>query len=355
MPARGEVEVEVGYRGRSEQGGLAEGEARVSERRENQHDLVLGARFAPVPGAALTIQMVTTPSRRWRFTNARRMVFDPVTQRGTTLLGASTDDVVQRAAGVSGLWIGASLAPFSIDRGDRTSWRLDAAFRPGAGARNLWSARQNGTRGAAPGGSAIRLTGAFSGAAGPTRPYLTARWTQEFGATISQVDESGQDWGLLRVSPASDARVTAGTEVPLLTGPGPVLITLDGWIGGEYVSSGRIASGVWLPHVLDRSRSLPAVIDGQVAGRTGVGVRVELPDVGVVRAGVQARWGTPYRVEHLYDVVTTPDTWSIGGFLVVSRAFGIKGIVDDADSPSIGSKAHDRHHEGTLEGLGMRE
>lgn len=331
LPVRGHIEASLGYRGFSERGGLEEGGTRVSERRFSQHDLVIGAAYAPFPWGAVTLDIITTPSMRWTFPDSRAMQFDPVSEAGTTLLDDATTTVEQRAAGVHGVWLGAAVTPWSMVRGDRSTWRVDVAFRAPAGTVNQWSARDNGVRGAAPGGAALRLGVGFSREAAPVEPYLQVRWVQELAATIQQTDELGRDWGLLGIRPSSTVVVRTGAEWDVSPAAATVGITIDGWIGGEYRGPGRVASGVLLPSVLDSGRAVPAVVDAQVGGQAGLGVGVSVVDVGEIRLGMRGRWATPYRVEHLYDVHTTPDTWGLGGFITLSRAFDIKGIIDDVE------------------------
>lgn len=332
LPSRGQVAAAVAYRGFQERGGLVEGGERVGERQFTQHDLSLGLAYAPARWAAVTLELVITPSMRWSYADARSFVFDPVVEQGSLRIDPSTEHVEYRAAGVSGMWLGLALGPAPTDRG--TTTRVDVALRAPGGARSRWAARDNGVRGAAPGGAALRLGAAVSRPAGPATPFLQVRWTQELAATVPHVDEQGRDWSLVRVRPPSTVHGTAGAEIRVRGASTGLGLTVDGWLGGEYRTAGRVASGLLLPNVLDRTRTLPAIVDEQIAGRVGLGITVRAPVVGALRLGAHARWGTPYRIEHLYPVDTSLDTWGVGGSVRLSRVIDVERIVDQVERPA---------------------
>ena len=164
------------------------------------------------------------------------------------------------------------MSPFSEQflRLHRSTWRIDAAIRTPSPGRNLWTAA-GGTRGAAPGGSAIRLAGAFSTDREPAEPYVRAQWIREGGAAVTVVDEAGLTWATdLPIRPASTVDFVAGVELEAIDLPATgARFAFDLWFGAEYRTWEDVASGVYLPNVVDSARSIPVTTGDTLAGRTG--------------------------------------------------------------------------------------
>ncbi|MBX2800319.1 MAG: hypothetical protein KTR31_21750 [Myxococcales bacterium] len=327
VPAPFELVTSLRYAGSSEGGGLVEGGERVAERRVRRDDLDLVAEFSPFEGVAATLGLALSPTLRYGYSNARSMVLEPVTGGGSYLDGDPSDPVEIRAGGIRGLWLGGAVAPFSetYDKGQRSSWRLDAAVRTPSAGRNLWTTR-NGRRGPSPGGAAVRLASTFSTTRGNATPWLRATYQREGGFSATIRDEDDTQWARnVALRPASTADVVMGVRV----GAGRVTeadtgVELDLWLGGQYRSWEDIASGVYLPNVLDGARSIPVTTDDQIAATAGFAVDVDVRSAARTRLGLEARYGTPYRLEHVYDVSTTADTWRLGWFVQVDGRLSLK-------------------------------
>jgi hypothetical protein len=349
-PERG-VRALVQYGGSRLTGGLVEQGIRIADRRFERHDLGLQLELSPLRGASLTLGLDGTPSQSWTFDNARPMILDPLTGSGTYLtaadlaglsddgIGAPTGDpevepaIVGdtygfRASGLNGVWIGVAVAPFSqtYARNQATNWRLDVAFRTPSKGNNLWSVRDNGNRGTSPGGSALRLQGAWSADLGVGVPYLTASWNKENKVTLDIVDATGATVARgLTLRPASTLQSTVGIEIDAWEDDAGSKFALDLFGGFGYRSWEDVATGVYLPETLDLGQTIPVTTSESIFVRAGAGVNVHGGDHVLARAQIDASYGTPYRLEHLYDVSTTWDSWTLGWRLT----FGGQGALPE--------------------------
>lgn len=315
----------VTYGGASLQGDLVEQGEVVSGRRVQRHDLVLGGELAPVEGVAITLGLAATPSLIYRYPEAREMIVEPATGEGSYLAGEVRGETPEvRGSGLQGFWIGGALAPFAerfATGASRSTWRLDVAYRTGSKKRNLWTA-PDGKRGVAPGGSALRLAGAFSSDLGHGSPYLSVDYVREAPVEVDITTEDGTDWASsLPLKPASTLRARGGVEV--LAAEDPELgstFAVDLYLGGGYRSWEDVASGVYLPSVLGSSRQIPVTVGDHMTGLAGMGFDYHVNDTVRGRLGMEFRYHTPFRVEHPYDVRTSGDSWEIAWTLRVQGA-----------------------------------
>ncbi|MEQ1564011.1 MAG: hypothetical protein ABMA64_00110 [Myxococcota bacterium] len=318
----------LAYAGSSLTGGLVEGGTLVGRRRVARHDLDLALEVAPTNGFAVTLGLETTPSYVFTFPESRAMVVEPLTGSGSYLTGAPVDAAPSvRAGGVEGVWIGVAGAPFAerdAPHHQATS-RLELAFRTPSKGRNLWTANDEGKRGPSSGGSAFKLGAAFSTERGAGEPWLRAEWLHESKVVVDVIDESGQVWAReLPLDPASTFLTEAGIELlAARTGGEPEdgpesKTTVNLWLGAGYRTWGDVASGVYLPNVLDGSRAIPVTTGDTVLGRVGVGVGSELEQLLAVRAALTFDYAVPYVLEHVYPVTTSADTFQVGWSLTVT-------------------------------------
>ncbi len=306
----------LAYGGSSLNGGLTEDGVRVADRRISRHDLDLLAEFAPTTGLAVTLRVQITPSMLFSYPNARSMVIEPLDGSGSYLAGdPSAETPTVKASGVAGVWLGVAAAPFSELTGpaNRSSWRLDFAVRTPSPKRNLWSA-PGGTRGVSPGGTAIRLAGAFSVDRGVGNPYLSTAWQRENAVKVDVTDEAGVAWAqALQLNPADEFRIRGGIEIVALDREDTsTRVAVDPSIGVGYRSWEDVASGVYLPNVLEGARAIPVTVGDQLLATVGLGLDLHLNESVRARTGLDFEYRTPFRVEHVYPVSTTPDTWQIG-------------------------------------------
>jgi hypothetical protein len=309
------------YAGSALSGGLVEEGQLVSGRRITRHDLALGAEFAPIPWLAVSLDLAFTPSLRYRYPGAREMVLEPLTGSGSYLSGAASSDIpTVTASGLTGLWVGVAASPIPSEPG-RGVWRLDAALRTPSKNRNLWT-EPKGSRGAATGGSAVRLAGAFATQMGVAEPWLRAEFVREGKVEVDIVDD-GTTWATdLPLRPASTFDTDFGGEfLAWQNADTGAQVAVNTWLGAGYRSWEDIASGVYLPNVLTGARRIPVTAGDTLEARAGLEALVDVNESLAFRAATTLTWFLPYRLEHVYAVRTTPDTLRVGFlFTVLGRA-----------------------------------
>ena len=319
------------YGGSALSGDLVEAGEVISARRITRHDLDLRAEFAPIDGFAITLALATTPSWVFRYPDAREMIVEPATGEGSYLAGDPFAEAPEiKAGGLQGVWVGAAFAPFAerYETADsQSTWRLDVGFRPGSKTSNLWTAPK-GKRGVAPGGSALRLAGAFSSDLGLASPYLSVDYQRESGVEVDIIDEAGTEWAKgLALKPASTVRTRGGVEITAYEDPDlGSTFAFDLYIGGGYRSWEDVASGVYLPSVLASSRQVPVTVGDHMTGLAGLGIDYHVSDNVRGRTGLEFRYHTPFRVEHVYDVRTSGNSWELGWTLTVQ---GLASFLSD--------------------------
>ncbi|MFT4626025.1 MAG: hypothetical protein ACI8PZ_004696 [Myxococcota bacterium] len=334
-PERGAL-VRLSYEGTHTTGGLEEEGERISERRVTRHDLFWQAEVSPARGLAANIGLEHSAGFTFRYPDARPMIFEPTTGAGTYLFSRPNGDAEVDAAGVTGVWLGLAATPYSelFDKQHLATWRFDVALRPGSPKRNLWTAK-NGKRGPAPGGTGIRLAGAFSRDLGVGNPYMQFEYLHEGAVTVDLEDEEGKVYARrVELKPASTVEVTGGVEIVAWrqaeTGQ---RASADLSLTAGYRTWQDVGSGVLLPNVLDGSRQI-AITEGEaiyVRGR--IGADVHAMDAVRTRLGATLGWQTPTRPEHVYQVTTTPGTVTIGWFLTVEGRAPFSDLFGAAESP----------------------
>jgi len=302
----------ITYSGSALSGELLEADTVIADRRIVRHDLDFAVEFSPVEGVAITLGVPTTLSWKFSYPNARTMAVDPIDGSGTYLASDATADAEPvTASGIEGIWLGAAVAPFAerYGVGQPITWRLDAAIRGPSKNRNLWTA-VNGSRRSPPGGWGFRLAGAFSSDLGTGEPWLTAEWIRESKVEVDIVDEQGVEWATdLPLRPASTLSSAVGIEIVATEKAETGLrVAVDLSLGASYRTWEDIATGVYLPNVLDNARTIPVTAGDTVAGTAGVGVDVHVDSHVRVRSGLTFEMRTPFRPEHVYDVETSWDT-----------------------------------------------
>ncbi len=318
-PVRG-ASVRLAYDGELTSGALEEEGERISGRQVLRHDLLWRAEVSPARGLAVNVGLEHSPSLTFSYPDARPMIFEPTTGAGTYRFSRSGPDVSVKASGVSGVWLGAALLPYSeaYERQQQATWRIDVGLRPGSPQRNLWTAK-NGKRGPAPGGTALRLATAFSKDLGTGNPYMGFAYLREGSVTVDLEDEEGIVHGnAVELRPASTLEATGGVEiVAWQDSSNGRRVAVDLSLTGGYRTWQDVGSGLLLPNVLDGSRGIPVTSGEVVYARTGLGADVHFSSELWTRTGLWAGWETPSRPEHVYSVTTTTDTFTVGWFLTI--------------------------------------
>lgn len=308
------------YGGSTLNGHLVEEGEVVAGRHVLRNDVDLGVEFSPVAGLAATVQLALTPGMTWSYTDPRTMVAEPADGSGSYLTGDPAKDVSIKTSGLVGAWFGAALAPFSESyaRNQHATWRLDLGVRTPSTGRNLWVAR-NGARGPSPGGTALKVGAAFSTDRGVGNPFLSAVWVHENRVTVDVTDESGTTWAKnLELSPADTLDLRSGIAITGYENAAQhSSFDAELWLGAQYRDWEDVASGLYLPYVLDSARSIPVTSGDSVAGVAGLGFEYGINEFVSIRTGTEFTYRTPYRLEHVYDVTTSADTWQLGWFLTV--------------------------------------
>lgn len=316
-PARGGT-ASVAYDGSKGKARLAEEDVQIATRTATAHDLAVGIEVAPVDGIAFVLGFDAVAAWSMDFPDARPMLFEPVSGAGTYLIDDGVAPYTVSGGGFSGLWIGAAAAPWSETRNPnhRGSWRLDVAFRTGAPGASRWAGPID-DRGGAPGGSALRLSAAFSKAGKGGAPWTRVQLHRENGAQIDLTDASGAPLTLrAALRPATTLRLEGGVELAAWDDPAAgehFAVDLHG--EAAYRSWEDIGSGVLLPNTLDPGRSIPVTHSDGVWAGVGVALLGHLGPHARLRVGVDGRIETPGTQEHIYPVTSigTPYTvlWSV--------------------------------------------
>lgn len=321
MPPELRGNASLNYSGSFEGGSLEENNEQVGKRRLTQHKINYRVEFAPVEGIALVLDLPHTPFIRYSFPEATEMIFEPVSEGGTYSFGETLQKPPDfYGSGIDGIWIGAAVAPFSesYDRNHQVTWRLDLAYRT-ASSTNIWTAGETGDkRGAAPGGSALKVSAAFSRDSGIVVPFMKFELVRENKLSLDIHNEDGElVTSGLQVAPPSSIDLVGGLEVVTFEdAEDGSRIAFEIFGGFGYRTWGDIPSGILLPSVLDTSRDIPVSVGDHLTLWAGTGFDYQIMEYVRLHTTVGGRYFTPHRLEHVYPVSTSLDTfgvdWSFG-------------------------------------------
>lgn len=330
--------VELRYRGSIETASLEELDQSIARRTQRQHTIRWGASFSPIRGLSAAIRFEQTPLIAYQFRNAQQMVIDPLDGGGTYLPGDIAPDSEIRGNGLNGVWFGMSGVPFSEAYAlkDPITWKVDLSFRTGNRNNSLWTVNE-GDRGAALGGGAMRLTTSFSSRRGRGDSYLRLRYHKEFKATVEQPTVSG---GVTEVEirPASQVSALAGVEI-IGHDTATSVFAVDLHLGTAYHTWEDITTGVYLPNTLDTALGIPVTSGEYVQAQMGLGFRVRILDNVRFSLDADGLYNTPHRLEHVYTVRTAEDNvgirWTVGLTGLLGAAdFGASSSVEGVIQPS---------------------
>ena len=315
MPNGLRGDVTLSYVGQFGRHNLVQNDQQVGQRRLNTHDFDVRFEFAPVNGISFYATLPNTVSKRLSFPQAYEMLVDPATGVGEYITSSPLDNAPEyTGAGSQGVWFGVGFAPYSeqFNASNQLTWRLDVAARTRA--KKTFFTETDGKRGAALGGSAFLVSGAFSADNGTSKPYMKAAWTLETRRAVQFENNNGS--AELQVKPGSTFRLTTGVEVLLLNpatdqSPEPYF---DMNAGFGYRSWRNIPSGFMLPDVLDTA--IPNLVTNTEAlsAEAGIGFGLRFFPYLQWQAGLKAIYQTPYYIEDIYTVKTSADSfdWAFG-------------------------------------------
>jgi len=321
---------------------LVEGDTQVGARQERSHTLSLQGAFSPVQGVALAFSLPYVVDQRLSWSMAQQMSFDPILGMGS-MVGTDPIDPppVEKGHGLAGPLLAVQLTPFNADLFHngfhRTTWLLEGGFRF-QDKSSFFAERDDGSRGAGPGGAALHLRTAFSTTRQQARPYVQASFDRAFtvATDLRDADHAVVVAGA-PVRPASRLDFRVGAEVPVKTGP-ELAVSLDVRGRFGYRSWQDIPSGLYLPDVLAASREV-LVTQGEALHATGgLGLQLRFPGTADLLVGGDCGVESPYRVEHPYRVRTDLGTVVWQAHLAVrvwidDKILGLTAAEPDAAQP----------------------
>lgn len=324
-PPKFRGDVHLGYDGTFEQVGLEEAAATYGIRNTSRHDLGLRLEFAPWTGVLVRIGLPITIQQRITYPAARQMLYEPVNGQGSYVSGQPLDVAPIDSGGLQGAWFGVGLKPFSesYDRSLPVEMRFDIGVRTGGKNQTMYGA----SRGASPGGAALRIDGAVSKRTGVVDAYSLFTYHHEFGAKIDVVDADGTTWSSeLPIRAGSYVDATIGAEFVAMEKPEKSSrLAVDLNLGLRYQSWEDRASGFWLPSVLEPSRSVPVTRSDYLVGRLGAGIDYHLNRWVGLRAGVNGQYFTPRTIESAYQVRTDGPSFGLGWHVAAVGRIRLKG------------------------------
>ena len=167
--------------------------------------------------------------------------------------------------------------------------------------------------------TALRLATAFSKDLGTGNPYMGFAYLSEGSVTVDLEDEEGIVHGsAVELRPASTLEATGGVEIVAWQDSSVGRrVAVDLSLTGGYRTWQDVGSGLLLPNVLDGSRGIPVTSGEVVYARAGLGADVHVTPELWTRTGLWAGWETPSRPEHVYNVTTSTETFTVGWFLTI--------------------------------------
>ena len=339
---RGDLQVDYG--GRLLSGSLEESERQsdgtikqwgYGRRNEQDHTVTIRGEFAAYHFIALNVGVETSVLRLNNFPGEGGLVcaegygcdgptmmqYDPVSETGSYRYGPLMKDVgvdppEYRGSGMKGVWLGAALQPFAerFGRNHHVTWRLDFAYRTANPSGSFWTQDVNGNRGAAEGGSAVKLGAAFSTDNGFANPYVAFTYLRENPVAIDYRDSDGTLWAQnLTIDPADKVDARGGVELVAVNNPlTGNRFAWDTWLGFGYRTWEDIPSGFLLANVLDQSKNDVVNHADHIVMYWGMGLDMHITKFVNFRVAGDIKYFTPHALESLYPVRSDYDTIEIG-------------------------------------------
>jgi hypothetical protein len=305
MPGAMQFDVSVAYDGAFDFAGLAQGGQDVGRRDTLAHDLTTTITFAPVDGVAVWLGLPANLSRTISFVDAQQMLYDPITKSGV-MGGSLADPPKFKGSGLSGLWVGLSLAPFAerYERNQQASWRIDLGYRAPIG-RSFYD-QSDRAGGGALGAHAFTVDGAFSADNDRTSPYITAGWMMETRREAMVPDSQGS-LQTVRVQPGMRVYGKGGLEILVSRLPSKPFVrtAIDLHVGMIYRTWSDSPSGFLLPSVLPETMGLAATRSEHLSFGGGLGVVADVHRFVGLRLGAELFYAMPHRQEHYYPVLAS--------------------------------------------------
>lgn len=299
---------EIRYDLEAEHATLVEGQEEVGRRRMMANTITYAARFSVYHGIGVFLEVPHIAGEGVKYFDAQEMALDPRRDEGTMVGGATIGgEDLRRGAGVGGPWIGLSGTPLSPElfgaRGDRTAWKIDLGFRF-RDKTNFWTYGPRDTIGGGPGAPALRLRTSVSTRYRKAEPYAvidlmrTGRITTDIvGADGAVVAED------LEIRPASTSTIRSGVEWKVAEyGEDGAKVSIDAHAQMAYRGGQDLPSGVYLPSVLDASKSLTVSMADRTELLAGGAVNWRFMEYLQLNVGGDFGANSGGRVENVYPI-----------------------------------------------------
>jgi hypothetical protein len=239
------------------------------------------------------------------------MVYDPGTGSGTyqgTTPGTAGTYV--SGGGLGGVWFGARGTPFSESfktRNSKVTWLLEGAIRT-PDPTNFYVLTEE-ARGAGPAGMAARLNTTFSTTSGGSRPYVSFRYLGEGPSEVAVTNADGTAGSTITVDPSNSAGFRLGSEFLAAENKAAgSQVVFDLHLDVDYASHAYVASGIYLPNVLEASKG--GLVLQSEAMEAGAGIALHWRAFTNFELGLYTdlAYHLPQRIEYPYPVYTGSDT-----------------------------------------------
>ncbi|MFT5587171.1 MAG: hypothetical protein ACI9VR_004779 [Cognaticolwellia sp.] len=307
-------DVYAGYRMSYQTGSLVEPvkgeEVSVGRLVTQDHRVHVGGSFGVAPIAALTLEFPITAKQQIGWSDATSMAFDPTVGRGSMQGGLPIERDPDTGSGLSGVWMGVQVAPFSerdfTNRGNRASWLLDLSYRT-KDATNFYDLSAV-ERGAGHGASTLRIRSSFSKELGQSQPHISATYSRVGETNATLVGTDGSQIQATVINP-DELLVMSGVEVHTFADPiSQAEFAVDFRMGFAYQTWGDLPSGLYLPSVLDSSMGSVTTMGEQTRFIGGIGIYWRLFEYLKLELASDVSYVMPTQLENPYLVQTGSNT-----------------------------------------------
>ena len=324
LPPQARGDVAIDYSAAAVPDALREGNETVANRRSIDHMLHYRIRFGALDYLAFEVELPHYASSRIRFSNAREMSYDPLTQTGTMIGTDSIPNTERHGIGAGGTWLRALATPVSESlfdaRGDQVTWLVGLGYQF-KDQSSFWNRNETGKRGAGPTSPGLELRSFWSTQNNMTSPFIGLTWTQRFASDATLRNTNGVvTQANVAVHDPSALDIQTGMEIELwadesrANGLGSALaLDIEGTF--SYQTAGQAVSGVQLPSILSLSENQTVTQSERSSLWAGGGLRWRIIRYLDWRIHSSAGANLSQRLENPYDVSTASKGklgWTVG-------------------------------------------
>lgn len=255
------------------------------------------------------------------FTDCHEMKYDPLSEVGSYLDTPSIADKSIQGSGLEGIQLSLNFYPLHTkiysNRGDQGNWALGLVYRTKDNS-NFFSPNADGQRGSGVGAQGFGVQTSFSNKHKNVEPYLKIKamksgtWTGDIRNDSGTLLKSNADF-----TPANTVDIRGGMELYLMEDVALAsYVTLDIFGQYKYASFQSIASGTYLPSVLESTTDKIIAQTELVTFQGGVGTNVQINSIYGLGLSGRVGYASPQRIEHIYEINTLGSLqWGIFGEL----------------------------------------